>query len=74
MIQLTTYSFPGAMLDSQYGEITWNKWLELEKVRIENNPDRTAVIHKRGNKKALWVNNIVHYDIPPTLVEFEDLL
>ena len=74
MIQLTKYNSLRARLDSQYGKIRWSEWLELEKARIENNPDRTAVIHTRGRKKALWANNIVHYDIPPNFVEFEDLI
>ena len=74
MIQATIYGVPASMIDSQYGNITWNKWLELEKVRTERNPGRTAVIHTRSKRKALWVNNIVNYDIPPKLVEFEDLI
>jgi len=64
------------MLKSQYGEVTWGKWLELEKARIERDPNRTAVIHTRGNNKALWVNNVVEFDhqSKPYLVEFEDLI
>jgi|GEM_PF-3114062 hypothetical protein len=62
MIQLTDYCDPTEFIRCQYGSISWKRYLNLEKERIEKSPGRVAEIRhgvaSAGNKYALFVNDI----------------
>ena len=75
MIQHYGYDFPSEIIDSQYGKIGYDIWLELEAKRINKDPKRTAIVHNNLNKKALWVNNMVVYDKDkPKFKKYEELV
>ena len=52
------YKFSGRteMMSTQYGDIRFSKWLNLEAARISKNPNRIVAIVSRGKKLALFVN------------------
>lgn len=58
MIQLTTWDSPSREIDSQYGNIPWGEYLDLEQRRIVKNPVRTAEIRRMGELISLWVNPV----------------
>lgn len=58
MMELYLPSFPQEHIKTINGEIPCLKWLELEKIRIEKDVDRVAVIVKKLRKVSLWVNRI----------------
>jgi hypothetical protein len=55
MVQLTIWSNPKEMIDTQYGFITIKKWLKREEKRIAEAPDRCAEIRcgKIGRYEAM---------------------
>ncbi len=60
MIQLTYFKSPSELIDTQYGVVPVLKWLESEKVRIEQDPERRAEIRKsKRSKVALFVKPVV---------------
>lgn len=59
LFPLYEFSPSEEMLDTQYGRIGYQEWLEKEKKRIECNPLRRAAIVRLSNNKnmlALFVN------------------
>jgi len=58
MIQLTIEQEPDYPMDTQYGTITYKKWIELEEKRIKQNPTRITEIRKKKGKLSLWVNKV----------------
>jgi hypothetical protein len=59
-LQLYRYNDPTAIIDTQYGTITYLRWLEKEKERIEKDSTRTAeiVTATKGGEVALFANVI----------------
>lgn len=58
MIRLTTWDSPGKEIDTQYGNITWGAYLDLERNRITKNPVRDTEVRKMGELVSLWVNPV----------------
>jgi hypothetical protein len=59
MLILYRYNDPSVMIDTQYGVVTYLKWLEKEKERIEKDPTRTAeIVTAKGGEVALFANLI----------------
>ncbi len=63
MVRITEYDDPLSMLPSQYGFITWQKWLQFEAARLEaagikteirtRKPDHyTALYRARGKQRT----------------------
>jgi len=60
MIQMTPYCPPGEKVDTQYGIVRYEEWLNRESARICRHPGRTAEIDKKASGTiALWVNDVV---------------
>jgi len=58
MIQLTMWDNPEKEINTQYGNIPWVIYLDLERRRIEKNPGRTGEVRKMGDLLSLWVNPV----------------
>lgn len=59
MVQLYDSAPKDMEIDTQYGYITYLRWLELEKARIERTPGRVAEIMHLKNAASLFVNRVV---------------
>lgn len=62
MIQLTLWEHPKTFIRSMHGTISWGRYLQLEKERIEKSPGRVVEIRhgtaQAGDKYALFVNYV----------------
>ncbi len=58
LVQLTDHDIKTKRMDTMYGNISFYEWLEKERDRILVTPGRRAVIRKKGDKFALWVDDI----------------
>lgn len=62
MVQLSEYGNPGERIQTQYGLITWEQYLNKEKERIAKSPGRVVEIRRgrmsQANQLALFVNHI----------------
>jgi hypothetical protein len=50
LIQHTEWTYPGYLMTTQYGYITYREWLGFEAKRINRDGDRTTEIRKRVSK------------------------
>jgi hypothetical protein len=57
MVQLTIWSKPKEMIDTQYGFIGVANWLEKEQRRIMADKTRTAEIRSEARGMALFVDD-----------------
>jgi hypothetical protein len=57
MVQLTTWSNPKEMIDTQYGFIGVANWLKKEQRRISADPTRIAEIRSEARGVALFVDD-----------------
>ena len=60
MIMLYDYRPKDWLIETQYGTVSYKRWLEEEKKRIGADPDRRAVVEKTWDGKlvALFVNEV----------------
>ena len=58
LIEHYKWGYKFAPIDSQYGTLHYLAWLEKEKARIEKAADRVAEVRERGNRAALYVNDV----------------
>lgn len=62
LVQLYHWGSKKSTIDSQYGRIPYEKWLQLEKERICKNIYRTAEVREKDDGfVSLWVNDVVDY-------------
>ena len=62
MMRLYEYDKPGKMIETVNGFITYAQWLENEKARIERRPGRQCEVRTKGDKVALFVDQVAGWD------------
>lgn len=69
MVPITEWASPNEIMETQYGVISYERWLLLEAARIKKEPGRTVEIRKRLGKLAIFVDNRAEDEMQEALKE-----
>lgn len=73
LVQITEWASPNEIMETQYGVVSYERWLLLEAARIKREPERTVEIRRECGKIALFVDNRAEDEIKEALKEKREI-
>lgn len=69
LVPITEWGSPNEIMETQYGTISFERWLLLEAARLKREPGRVVEIRKSLGRLALFADNLIEDELQEALKE-----